>query len=175
MGNFVMLKAIKPAKLNVAAMRETLRHAEERVGRVLLKDFQETTENWKHKVTFKLHTHVKKGDYSVSLEVTTDDDVWWWVDQGTRPHEIWPGIYTGKSDKTVLAFASAFSPKPKPGSTKSGAGSSGPVDTFRPYVNHPGTEARDFTGQIKRRRESWFKNEMQVAMRSVAQASGHQK
>ncbi len=173
--SFVLVKPIKPTKLNETAMREALRHAEERVGRVLLKDFEETVQNWEHRVVFKLHTSVKKGAYSVSLTITIEDEIWGYVNDGTKPHEIWPGIYTGKSNKTVLAFASAFSPKTKPGSTKSGAGSKGKVDTFRPYVNHPGTEARNFTGQISKRRTKWFKDQMIQTLKEAARASGHQR
>ena len=163
MGNFVLIKPIKPKKLNEAAMRQALRHAEERVGRVLVKDFQETTKTWEHPVLFKVHTHVRKGDYEVSVEISTDDEIWWYVNEGTKPHESWAGIYTGRSNKKVLAFASAFTPKTKPGSTQSGSGMKGETDTFRPYVNHPGTEARDFTGQIRKRREKWWKEETVIS------------
>ena len=43
---------------------------------------------------------------------------------GTRPHDIWAGYYTGKSDKKALYWSGADHPVP--------------------YVHHPGTRPNDF-------------------------------
>jgi len=188
MAGFVLIKPIKPKKLNEAAMRNALRHGEERVGRVLVKDFEEPVSTWeKEKPEIKVHTQVRKGAFAVSIEIEIKGEVFWWVNDGTglwgpkhKSYEIWAGIYTGKSDKKALAFSSAFSPKTNPGSTKSGGGSRGPVNVFvayvdKPGVSHPGIKPRDFTGQIRKKRESWWKNQMLQVLREMAKASGHQK
>jgi hypothetical protein len=48
---------------------------------------------------------------------------------GTRPHEIWAGIFTGTSGKQALFWAGAAHPVT--------------------HVNHPGTAANDF------RKKAW--------------------
>lgn len=53
------------------------------------------------------------------------------VIQGTKPHEIWAGFYTGRSSKRVLAWSGADHPTP--------------------YVQHPGTRANDFPVRAMRK------------------------
>lgn len=167
-----LLKTIKPKRrLNDKAMKDALYNSLRRVRTQVLKDFESTTETWKHKPKFIAETSVAEA--GPRLEVYTTDEIYAYVDEGTKPHEIWAGIYTGKSDKKALAFASAFSPKTKVNVLGSGAGSKGEVNTVRPYVLHPGTEARNFSEMIRKKNEPRFKREMEQGMRDAAKASGH--
>lgn len=152
-------------------MRLELLNAMRKAGRDLIKDFEATTENWDHDVEFDFTISLKPPGPTV--RITTDDDIWWYVNNGTRPHDIWAGYYTGKSRHKTLAFPSAFTPKTRPGSLKSGRGSSGGPTVFTPYVRHPGTDARNFTGQIAKKRRRWFQRRMEDAMRRARDKSGH--
>lgn len=103
------------------------------------KDFEQTTASWDHSVTF---TIAKQG---VDRTVTTNDEIWGYVDEGTKPHVI------VARRARMLRFATGGKPKTQPGRITSGSGSKGNAVVFRPKVNHPGTKARLFTQQIAKR------------------------
>ena len=167
----VFVKKIKPKRLQDDAMRLALLSAMHAAARVIQKDFVDTTANWKHKVKFEHIVSLAQGN--IAILVTTDDVIYRYINEGTRPHEIWAGAYTGKSNKRVLAFPSVFVAKTKPGSLTSGSGKRGRVDTFVPMVHHPGTEARNFDEQIEKKRGKWFKQQMEAAMSKARKVSGH--
>lgn len=119
-------------------------------------DFRKTTSSWQHKPAFSVEK--RTGERIVS----TNDEIYGYVDEGTRPHVIRP-----KRGK-VLAFAGgAYRAKTSPrviGST--GGGSSG-ATVFSRGVQHPGTKAREFEQAIG---EKWergpFAELMQKALDS---------
>ena len=173
MPRVVIIKTIKPQRFNEAALRNRIRYRMYKVRDGILKDFKATTENWEHEVKWKSVTHFTKRLPSPSVEVWTDDEIYRYVNDGTKPHDIWAGWYTGKSEHKVLAFPSQSSPKTTPGSLKSGPGSSGGAIIFTPYVQHPGGKARNFTGQIEKKWTPRFKRAMERAMSDARKASGH--
>jgi hypothetical protein len=167
----VLVKQIKPKALNAQAMQNALMAALKEVGKVIKKDFEDTTKYWKHKPKFEILADLSgPGPF---VYVATDDEIYRYVNEGTKPHEIWAGAYTGKSNKRALAFPSVFTPKTKPGSLTSGRGRRGRVDTFVPMVHHPGTEAREFDKLIEEKRAKWYKRQMEDAMRKARRVSGH--
>lgn len=171
-----LVKPIHPKKFKDADFKRVIRNAVRRVGeQIIREDYQAIVKTWsdESKPEFKLHTHVTAKETSPSIEIEVIGDIWKWVNEGTKPHPIWAGIYTGKSDKKVLAFPSAFSPKTKVGVIGSSAGSKGGDTVLRPYVQHPGTEARNFDAAIAEKRRPWFKKQMQEAMKEATKASGH--
>lgn len=117
------------------AAKQGLRDAAERVR----EDFESTVAGWQHPVAF---TITEEGD---ALNVGTDDEIWHYVDEGTKPHVI-----VAKHAK-VLRFGVGGSPKTSKGRLKSGTGSKGGTVVFRPRVNHPGTEPRNFVETIQKR------------------------
>ena len=99
-------------------------------------DFGVVTQTWQHKPAFT----IERPSDAVRI-VSTDDEVFGYVDEGTKPHVI---VAHGKT----LAFPSGHQAKTRPkviGSTKGGRGG---ATVFTPRVNHPGTTARDFTETI---------------------------
>jgi hypothetical protein len=125
-----------------------------------------TTATWKHQVKFEKLTQV--GPKSVEVLVDTDDEIYKYVNEGTKAHDI-----IAKNAPT-LAFPSLFTPKSQPGRQTSGAGSSGGPTVFTPYVHHPGTKARGFDKVIMKTFTPKFKRRMEQAMNDAAQASGHE-
>ena len=170
----ILAKAIRAKRFDDAAFKNAMRHALERVGRVAVKEFERTTATWEHKPEFKVSTHVTARLMPpISLEVWTEDKVYGYVSEGTRPHDIWAGAYTGKSNAKVLAFPSAFTPKTKPGSLQSGPGFKGGETVHVPYVHHPGTEARNFDALVTKEVQPKFKKEIEDALHEARLASGH--
>ena len=165
MAAVLTVKEIKPARFKDKAFKAELAKAAKQAGKDIKKDFQATTKTWKHKVKF---TVVSSVDPNVEVLVGTDDEIYGYVNYGTRPHLIFP-----KKPGGVLAFPSSYTAKTKPrviGSTA--GGSSGPI-MVRPYVEHPGTEAREFDKVIQQKWTPRFKRLMEQAMSRAAKASGH--
>lgn len=176
-----LVKVIKPAKFKDAEFQRVLRNAMRRAGTQVVKDFEKTTRTWKTKPKFSLRTHATSLRESASIEIVWDDPIYTYVNDGTVDQGdkggpgilIWAGYYTGKSDKKVLAFNVPSTPKTRPGSINSGPGATGDTKVVRPYVVHHGIKGRHFDRLIKKGRETWFKREMEAAMREAALASGH--
>jgi len=167
----IVLKEIKPKRLKDETMRLELLNAMRKAGTEIRKDFAKTTATWQHKPKFEIVVSLT-GPGPVVL-VGTDDKIYRFVDEGTRPHLIQAGIYTGKSTKKVLAFPGVSRPKTTPRVIGSGTGFKGGDRIMRPYVHHPGTEAREFDVTIRKMWESKFKQRMEEAMRKAAAKSGH--
>ena len=168
----ILVKEIKPSAMKVDAMALELVKGMREVGKEIQKDFEKTTKTWKHKPKF-VQTFAIKPGVGPELLVGTDDEIYRYVDEGTKPHLIFAGIYTGKSNKKALAFPSKFGAKTKPGVIGSTAGMSGGPTVVRPYVSHPGTKARHFDKEIQKKWTKLYKRRMERAMAKAAKASGH--
>ena len=162
------MSVVRPRQLNVSAMTLELVNAMRDFGEEIREQFEDTTNTWHHKPRFEPSTSVPKvGMDVISVETSTSDEVYGFVNEGTKPHAIFP------VHAKVLAFPGTFSPKTFPGIIGSSAGSSGPVDRFSKKVMHPGTEARKFDEVIAERQEKIFKSSLTRTMSLVAKASGH--
>lgn len=136
------LKVIRPKHPNFLdpdvyerAIREGLKESADLVK----KDLDATVDTWKHKPTFT----IKLTGYTIT--VSTDSEIYGYVDKGTKPH-----IITAKS-KARLRFQQGYSPKTSPGVIGSSEGGPSGDVLFRRVVKHPGTKARKFGKTIKER------------------------
>lgn len=168
MASAIVVKEIKPARFKDEAFTAAMQAVAKEVGREMVLDFRETTRTWKHKPKFELLTAVNP---NVEVLVGTDDEIYGYVNDGTRPHTIRP-----KRAK-ALAFKwggkGSYMPKTKPkviGSTPGGP--RGPQVAF-PEVHHPGTEARNFDDEIEKKWRPKFRRLCEAAMKSGAAKSGH--
>lgn len=131
----------------------------------MIADFNKTTKTWKHNVDFK--GVVKDEPEQISVSTSTNDKIYGYVDQGTRPHIIKP-----KKAK-ALFFASKFKPKTKPHVINSTQGQQGERDTHAMVVHHPGTDARYFARDIQAKYQPILKSRMEKAITKAARESGH--
>jgi hypothetical protein len=161
----VAFKAIKPTRLNVPGMQAALEVEAKKAANDLELEFMLSTATWEHDVKFEKLTQV--GPKSIEILVDTDDEIYRYVNEGTRPHRIEP------KPGNVLAFPSVFRPKSQPGRQTSGAGFSGGPTRFSMGVNHPGTKARRFDKTIMKTFTPKFRRRMEQAMTNAAKASGH--
>lgn len=150
---------------NVGKARLELLNAIRAVGKEMLEDYQATTASWEHKPDFKQTISLAGGSPSVKIETT--DEIYGYVDQGTKPHDIFP--INGK----VLVFPGDSSPKTQPGVLGSSAGTKGGELVFTKYVHHPGTKARKFSEKILKKWRGEFGKRMVEAMHKAALATGH--
>lgn len=134
---------------------EAVKRGQREAAEAVKAEFDLTTATWEHRVTF---TIAEQGD---ALVVGTDDEIYGYVDKGTKPHVIVPR--RGRA----LRFAAGGRPKTTPGRITSGAGAKGGVVVIRPRVDHPGTKARDFQGQIYKR---WRRGVQPYIRRAIEEA-----
>jgi hypothetical protein len=167
----LLIKQIKPGRLKVDAMRLELLNEMRKAGTAIRKDFEKTTKTWEHKPKFT--QEISLTGPGPTILVGTDDEIYGYVSRGTKPHPIFAGYYTGKSDKKVLAFGSKFKAKTRPGVIGSSSGGSSGKMVFTPFVQHPGTKPRKFEEAIEKKWRKQFKRRMEQAMARAAKASGH--
>jgi len=163
--SIVVWKEIKPKAIKVKAMRKVLLNEMTKSGKDIKKDFEKTTSTWKTNVAFDIVTDLDpKGP---QVLVGTDNEIYGFVDKGTKPHSIRP------KRARILRFQSGY--KAKTSVNKIGASSGGPFgdNVFARSVNHPGTKARNFTSILQKKWQSIFKRRMEKAMRKARTVSGH--
>jgi hypothetical protein len=161
----LLVKGIKPKKLQIDKIRRNLLDALETEGRLIAREFDKTTASWSgEKPRFEVETNLSSRDAEVLVGPTGADkavDKWVWLDQGTRPHVIRP------VNAKRLAFRANYRPKTRVGVFGSaGGGSSGPR-VFAKSVQHPGTEARNWSEDIVKRRRKPFTRNMIAAAKVV--------
>lgn len=126
------LKLSVPSKaINAARLRTAADDALSQGAALAAAKLARPTSTWKHSAP--MQTSVTGNTATAG----TNDAIYGYVSQGTRPHVIVAKNAGG------LAFGPS-SPKTSVGSLNAGGGSRGPRTTIRPRVNHPGTAPRKF-------------------------------
>lgn len=151
------MKLILPKKLiaDPAKMARALTNALNGVAKDIQLDFAVTTQTWKHKPSFPISS--PSGYRRV---ISTDDEVYGYVNDGTRAHIIRPKA------GGVLVFRGPFRAKTLPNQIASGPGSVGSAETFARGVQHPGTKPRNFDTAIQAKWDRQFQGIMQRAIDS---------
>ncbi len=121
--SYSKLGRIKKKTLRNAREAKLARAAAYNSGRRMRRLFEKTTATWNHKVEFKLRVSAKIGDNVVIYGITTTDEIWHWIDQGTEFRNVmsdpdhpykaktWPGAF----DSTAGAGRMIGSNTPRPG------------------------------------------------------------
>ena len=161
--------AITPQRANWEAIYTKLSKASGKSAKQARAYLEETTKTWSHYVHWTTHeVGISRAIRSkMGFEILTNDEIWNWVDRGTKAHIIRP------RHAKALAFPSFSTPKTRPGVLSSTGGSSSPPTIFAQEVHHPGTKARHFTETIIKKLEGPFQKNMEQALNSGAKASGH--
>src|SRR5688500_9162128 len=112
----IKLTPITPTPLNAEAMRQEFIRAMRDVGETIRENFEDTTQTWNHKPKWDpVFVIPKVGVDFITVETTTVDKVYGWVNEGTPEHPIpkVPGV-------KKLAFPGQFIAKTSPGIIGSG-------------------------------------------------------
>lgn len=161
----IRLDAIKPGKLPtpqeyLAVMKKAVQKSADLTRR----DLESTTRTWDHKPKFAVI--VEQNATLFSVFAGTNDDIYRYVDEGTKPHDIKP-----KRSK-FLRFSSGYKAKGKTGVIGSQEGGSSGDDVFSRGVHHPGFAGRHFTVLIAKRRQKTIVQEIDQALAKVARKQG---
>jgi len=122
--------------------------------------FQATTRTWKHQPAFTVDK-TERG-----WKVDTIDQVYQWVDRGTRPHVI------SAKNAPFLLFRWPYTAATKPRWLSSRQAATGKNWARKRSVNHPGTEARNFTDTIMRRIQTRAANKVRQALNDASYGAG---
>lgn len=153
-----ILRAIVPSgKLYESArMQMAIHGALDKVGQGMLRTYQEIVSNWKTKVVFAVKVTVNGSQAMV--EVWTENEIYGYVTEGTKPHIIVP------RRARMLRFQTGYRAKTSPRSIKSGAGGAFGDVAFAHLVHHPGTQARHFERNVMKRYQDVIPAVVQAAI-----------
>ena len=165
MSTVVKVKILKPQTLKQKEMRLELLNGLRSAAKAVEKDYKATTATWDHQPKFE--TVIALGKTKAEFLVGTDDEIYKFVDEGTKPHIIRP-----KKAK-VLRFQGGYTAKTQPGIIGSSSGGASGNIYFAKAVNHPGTKARKFSEKINELHKKRFKERMHEAMRRAREKSGN--
>lgn len=131
----------------------------------LIKSHQIVVRDWEHKPKFQTRKVITADKITMTVFPTGDNaDIYTFVDQGTKPHII------KAKNAPRLAFQTGYSPKTlaRPARTVSGGGKAiGPM-VFAKQVNHPGSEAREFSKTIAEDIKPDFKRIIENTFKQVS-------
>lgn len=155
------LQAIKPPKMPTGEeYAKAMQASVQKSAALILRDLSATTRTWKHKPAFDVTITQVGDDYSVTAG--TDDQVFQYVNDGTKPHAIRP-----KRSK-FLHFSSGYKAKTRVGIIGSLEGGAFGNDVFSKGVLHPGSRGRMFTETIRRRRQVTVAQEISQSIAKIA-------
>ncbi len=138
-----ILAVIEDRGRNIAG---ALERAAREIRQELDARYRVTYASWLHRPTVNVDVHVHPQRLDIVVET---DQLYRYVDLGTRPHVILP------RHAPMLHFLSDYQPKTVPGVLGSGSGGAYGEDVFARRVHHPGTEARGFTKRIFAEAREW--------------------
>ena len=158
-------RQMKLLDLNSIVRKQIKEKMDRQVKPALLKSHELIVANWKSDVGFQARKFISGDEIAIIIFPTgKDKKIWDYVDQGTRPHVILP------RNAPNLVFKTGYSPKTlaKPARTVAGGGKATGPTVYAKKVNHPGTEAREFTKTIAEDIKPKFKSEIENAFRQAA-------
>lgn len=155
------LQAIKPPKMPTGEeYAKAMQAAVQKSAGLVLTDLQSTVRTWKHKPAFDVTITQVGDDYSVTAG--TDDPIYGYVNDGTKPHPIRP-----KRSK-YLRFSSGYKAKTRPNIIGSVEGGAFGNDVFSKGVLHPGFIGRRFDQAIAKRRQVTVAQEISQSIAKIA-------
>jgi len=162
----VKMVLIKPSLIDSVPAKKIMRSQLRKEARIIHKAFNTTTRTWEHKPVFKEHTHLSMSDAVIWVEVETDDEIYRYVSEGTRPHTIVP-----KREGRRLVFKAGYKSKTTPRVIGSHKGGPFGKIVWAKKAKHPGTKARQFPAEIAKRKRPGFTRRMKVAWKRAARAT----
>lgn len=154
------LHAIKPPKMPTSDdYLKAMQQAVQKSAALALSDLEATTRTWKHKPKFDVTITKTGNDYSVTAG--TDDLIYGYVNNGTKPHAIKP------KRSQYLRFSSGYKAKTSVGIIGSVQGGAFGNDVFSRGVFHPGFIGRKFDAAIAKRRQVTTVQEISQAIAKV--------
>ena len=173
----IKITAIKPKRFTFKPVSEEIQQELDRWATYSIKELSTLTSSWKEPVQFQssragsggllgfLRSLVKST--SMAASVSTDNDVFNIVNQGSPPHVIQPRQPMSKSSPmrpSALKFQIGYRAKTRRRSLQSGGGGPFGPTVMIPGVLHPGFEGRDFYSTLAEKLIALMPEGMRVAI-----------
>lgn len=171
------IKVIKPKPLKAGAMRKAILENAQRAADAMAKDMDRLTQYWSNPVKFVGKIKPHRDNIELIAKPVSPRSKWvrimGYIDKGTKGDYLIPK--PGNKKAKTLFFSSQHKAGSKPNSVTVGASSSGPRDTRRKRVTHPGIKPRNWT---KLRIAEWRRTRKLSkfgleAMKTATKVSGH--
>jgi hypothetical protein len=179
--SFLRSQRAKKRKAAIADLssiaRQEIDRGLDRVEKALVASHKRVVKDWDSDVTFIAKRIVTPTRIRIIIVPRGEDaEVWYYVDRGTKPHEIRaknaPRLAFMMTLKGGKPARGGYVPKTlaKPARTVAGGGYvKSPKTLVQPVaVQHPGNEGRKFTEQIAEDGKPDYKREMENAFRRAA-------
>lgn len=160
-------------ELNKIALQE-LEDALEETKTAMVKSHELVVADWKNQPGFAARKFIRPDSLSITVFPTGENkDIWIYVDQGTKPHQI-PERVPKRAKALKFQAGGEYVPKTKanPARTVSGGGKVVGGETVfaqrAAAYTHPGSEARNFTKEIAEDIEPDFKRVTENAFRQIS-------
>jgi len=138
-------------------LQEIIQTVLEKEVKNVQREYKTTTRTFKMSVVFK----ARVGQYQA--QVWTNNKIYGYLDEGTRPH-----IIRAKNAPTLAFNTAGFVSKTKPNSINTRAGRAArPPKAFPKQVMHPGFPPRNFTKIIQKRSEKRYANNVRKAVKNA--------
>lgn len=161
--------------LNSITRKRLEQDLDHKVKPALIKSHQRIVADWESDVDFAARKFITTNSISVNIFPTgKDKKIWFYVDLGTKPHKI-PGITPVNAQALKFQGGGKYQSKTlaRPARTVSGGGKvTGGVTVYAKRtkdINHPGSEGRNFSGQIAEDEKPGFIRIIEGSFREVAQ------
>lgn len=130
------------------------------IGPEMQRSHEDVVSDWQHKPDFRIGMSLSPYLLSVQINASGENaKIWGYVDQGTRPHSIRP-----KTPGGVLIFQTGYNPRTTPvAQAHVGDGRSSGDWVRAKAVQHPGNDARDFSGTLRKFWKSEFTRQVENA------------
>lgn len=152
------LRPIKaPPLFDERRFRASMENAGEMAAKSILIDYRVTHQTWKTNPQFRIERKA-----AFEWHIFTDNAIYGYVNEGTRPHEIRP-----KNPAGLLAFQTGYTAKTVPRVIMSRqGGASGPTVTAK-VVQHPGFPGREFDEVIGEKWDREWPKQVETALVSA--------
>lgn len=150
-------KVFVPKDLGLKNVERAVKNALKNTAKNVEVDFKTVTQTWNHKPAFDT-TDISNSN-QIGVEVSTSDEIFGYVEEGTKPH-----IITPKRGKVLFIPGVNYRAKTRPRVIGSNKGGRDNTFVFTRLVQHPGTKAREFSDTIARK---WEKELPDIVQRSI--------
>jgi hypothetical protein len=155
---FKPLKRATLEMMGIPQVRTEMLNELRKLGREATKELEGAFSTWDHKPKVNQRIHLTRTDPEAGVEISTDDEIANWVDQGTPGHMILPKY------RKRLSWKSGYNRKSRVGSLKAYDG--GKFGDYAHSSGHwvSGIRARKFSYTLER----WLSRKMSIRLQEAA-------
>lgn len=156
---FKPMKRATLEMMGIPQVRDEMLNELRKLGREAAKEFQAAFATWDHPVKVNQRIHLSRTDPEAGVEISTDDEIASYVDEGTVGHMILP------VRRKVLSWQSGYRRKSRVGSLVAYQG--GKFGDYAHSRGHwvSGIRARKFSYTLER----WLFRKMQIRLQEAAE------